>query len=92
MNIFHIVLYTFPKVLKRKNLFNNQELWWLVITFSILVTFPDEIVRKNYVLVTFWGPKFITLRMNCPHSNLSKVDPQIPDNCIVLFENKDEIG
>ena len=59
-----------------------------LIIFFILVTFLDETVRKYCVLVTFWGPKFITLRMNCPHSNLSRVDPQIPHNCIVLLKIK----
>ena len=38
MHFLHIVLYTFPKMLTRMNLFNNQKLLDLVIISFILVT------------------------------------------------------
>ena len=38
MQILHTVLYTFPEVLTRRNVFKNQELYKLVIISLILVT------------------------------------------------------
>ena len=39
MLILHTVLYAFPMVLKKENLFNNQELLKMMITTLILMTF-----------------------------------------------------
>ena len=38
MHNLHTVLYTFPEVLRRRNVFKNQELYKLVIIFLIIVT------------------------------------------------------
>ena len=38
MHNLHTVLYAFPEVLTRGNVFKNQELYKLVIIFLILVT------------------------------------------------------
>ena len=38
MHILHTVLYTFPEVLTRGNVFKNQELYKLLIIFLILET------------------------------------------------------
>ena len=51
MHILHTVLYTFPEVLTRGNVFKNQELYKLVIVSLILVTLIFDsgviIVRRN---------------------------------------------
>ena len=38
MQVLHTVLYTFPEVLTRGNVFKNQELYKLLIIFLILET------------------------------------------------------
>ena len=54
MHILHTILYTFPKVLKREKLFNNQELLLLVVVDDHFLYFPDrnvwfrdDLVRRN---------------------------------------------
>ena len=42
MHILHTILYTFPKVLKREKLFNNQELLLLVVVDDHFLYFPDR--------------------------------------------------
>ena len=39
MHNLHTFLHTFPKKADKENLFNNQELLWLVIISSVLMTF-----------------------------------------------------
>ena len=41
MHILNTVLYTFPMALTRENLFNNQELVYLVIIFFLLMALKD---------------------------------------------------
>ena len=38
MHVLHTVLYTFPNVLAKENLFNNQEVLQLIIISFILMT------------------------------------------------------
>ena len=51
MHILHTVFYTFPEGLTKENLFENQELLWLVIISFILMTLMfdsgGDIVRRN---------------------------------------------
>ena len=42
IHILHTILYTFPKVLKREKLFNNQELPLLMVVGDHFLYFPDR--------------------------------------------------